>query len=69
MLRELGWVTSKSQRDSPRNTDLQLRPRDELAIIFRELRAALQRPDDFIGMVFHSRGRIWVDWCASIIHE
>ncbi|KAK1613482.1 hypothetical protein BDP81DRAFT_412077 [Colletotrichum phormii] len=58
MLRELGWVTSKSQRDSPQNTDLQLRPRDELLVLFRELRAAIKRPDDFISMVFHSQDKI-----------
>lgn len=69
MLRELGWVISKSNRDSPRNTDLHLRPREELLGILRELGSALRRPDDFISTVFHSRDRIWVERCASIIKQ
>lgn len=54
MLRELGWVTSKSNRDSPRNTDLQLRPQEDLFQTLRELRSAMKRPDDFISVVFNS---------------
>ncbi|KAK0368167.1 hypothetical protein CLIM01_14476 [Colletotrichum limetticola] len=69
MLRELGWVISTSNRDSPRNTDLHLRPREELLGILRELSSALRRPEDFISTVFHSRDRIWVERCASIIKQ
>ncbi|KAJ0297236.1 hypothetical protein Brms1b_013626 [Colletotrichum noveboracense] len=69
MLRELGWVTSKSNRDSPRNTDLQLRPQEDLLQTFRELRSAMRRPDDFIGVVFNSQDSIWTERCASIIKD
>ncbi|KAF4473979.1 hypothetical protein CGGC5_v017266 [Colletotrichum fructicola Nara gc5] len=69
MLRELGWVTSKSNRDSPRNTDLQLRPQEDLLQTFRELRSAMKRPDDFIGVVFNSQDSIWTERCASIIKD
>ncbi|KAF5491426.1 hypothetical protein CGCA056_v015043 [Colletotrichum aenigma] len=57
MLRELGWVTSKSNRDSPRNTDLQLRPQEDLLQTLRELRSAMKRPDDFISVVFKQPGQ------------
>ncbi|KAK1839922.1 hypothetical protein CCHR01_17455 [Colletotrichum chrysophilum] len=68
MLRELGWVTSRSKPDSPRNTDLQLQPQEQLLKTFRDLRGALKRPDDFIRMVFRSDEEIWMDRCSSIIH-
>ncbi|KAF5482970.1 hypothetical protein CGCA056_v003941 [Colletotrichum aenigma] len=69
MLRELGWVTSKSNRDSPRNTDLQLRPQEDLLQTLRELRSAMKRPDDFISVVFNSQDSIWTERCASIIKD
>lgn len=67
MLCQLGWVDSRSKRDSPRNTDVQLRPREELLGTYRALQLAVKRPEDFIAMVFGTSDRIWVERCASII--
>ncbi|OHE94830.1 hypothetical protein CORC01_09848 [Colletotrichum orchidophilum] len=44
MLQELG---SKSQQDSPRNSDLTLRLQEELLETLRDSRTALKRPNNF----------------------
>ncbi|KAF6806529.1 hypothetical protein CPLU01_15896 [Colletotrichum plurivorum] len=69
MLRQLGWVDSKTRRDSPRNTDLQLRPRSVLLETLQALQAAIRQPDNFIAMIFGSNDGIWVDRCGSIIQR
>ncbi|KAF5486596.1 hypothetical protein CGCA056_v015058 [Colletotrichum aenigma] len=61
MLRELGWVTSKSNRDSPpKHRTCSAASRDLLQTL-RELRSAMKRPDDFISVVFNSQDSIWTE--------
>ncbi|KAK1625811.1 hypothetical protein BDP81DRAFT_435490 [Colletotrichum phormii] len=69
MLQAVGWVTSKSKRDSPRNTDLQLRSQEELLETLRGLQLAIKRPEDFIGIIFHSQDDIWVERCGSLVNR
>ncbi|KAF6803755.1 hypothetical protein CPLU01_16097 [Colletotrichum plurivorum] len=49
--------------------DLRLRPREDLLRTFRELRSAIKRPDDFIGMVFNCQDDIWTERCGRIIKD
>ncbi|KAF6836767.1 cytoplasmic ribosomal protein-5 [Colletotrichum plurivorum] len=58
MLRQLK-VDSKTRRDSPRNTDLQLRPRSVLLETLQALQAAIRQPDNFIAMIFGSNDGRW----------
>ncbi|KAF6803621.1 hypothetical protein CPLU01_16104, partial [Colletotrichum plurivorum] len=44
-----------------RNTDVQLRPREELLGTYRALQLAVKQPEDFIAMVFGTSNRIWVE--------
>lgn len=66
-LRQLGWVTVRGLRDSPRISDMELRSKEELFTKLRELTAALKRPAEFIAMVFCSEDEVWVERCQSII--
>lgn len=67
MLIALGWVVSTTSRDSPRNTDVRLRPAAELAEDFELLKAAMERPKEFIAIVYRDEDDAWVDRCASVI--
>jgi hypothetical protein len=67
MICGLGWVTTKTKRDHPRNTDLEIQPREEMAQALRALTSAMRRPDEFISLVFRSRERIWVERCESLV--
>lgn len=69
MLQAVGWVTLKSKRDSPQNTDLQLRSQEELLGTLRGLQSAIKRPEDFISMIFHSQDGIWVERCGSVVNR
>lgn len=69
MLCQLRWVTAKSNRPHPKNTELTIRPREELLAELRALQGAFRRPEDFVGMVFQSSDELWVERCASIIRR
>ncbi|KAK1635404.1 hypothetical protein BDP81DRAFT_431493 [Colletotrichum phormii] len=57
------------KRDSPRNTDLQLRSQEELLETLRGLQLAIKRPEDFISIIFHSQDDIWVERCGSLVNR
>jgi hypothetical protein len=67
MLRQLGWIQVRGNRDSPRNSEVSLRDKSELLALRRELLALRKNPPAFIARVFDNHDRIWVDRCASII--
>ena len=70
MLRELGWVQVKGNRDSPRNSDLELAPQRELLVLRKELMRLMKKDAaGFIGRIFHSQDEVWIDRCSSIIKE
>jgi hypothetical protein len=69
VLRQLGWVTSTSSRDSPQNADLRLRPAEELYALRKELLGLRKNPAAFIAKIFGSSDAIWVERCSSIIAE
>jgi len=70
VLRELGWVVvMQGNRDSPRNSDLRLQSRSKLIQMRKELLSSRKHAEGFIGQVFHSFDRIWVDRCSLIIKE
>lgn len=69
VLRELGWIEVESNRDSPRNSESTLSPVDKLFLLQKELLALRNDPQGFIGRVFRSDDRIWVERCSSIIRE
>lgn len=69
MLRELEWVRVKGERDSPRNSDLTLEDRATLKALRKDLIALMDDADRFIGRIFRSFDRIWVERCSSIIRE
>ena len=70
VLRELGWVQVKGNRDSPRNSDLKLAPEGELLALRKELMSLMKKDAaGFIKRIFHSEDDIWVDRCSSIIKE
>ncbi len=57
------------KRDSPRNSDIVLRSRDELLRTHKELLSLRKDAAGFIGRVFHCHDSIWVDRCSQIIAE
>ena len=69
MLRELGWVDVTGKRDRPRNTDLKLKPPNELLTLRKELMSNIKHPEAFISRVFGSRDVAWVERCAQIIRD
>lgn len=52
MLRELGWVDARTERDDPRKSDLTIRSRESPPSDLRRLKTAIKLPARFIGMVF-----------------
>jgi hypothetical protein len=69
LLRELGWVQVRGRRPNPRNSELDLRPVDELLELRAELLSLLGDPAGFIARVFHSHDSAWVERCSEIICE
>lgn len=70
ILRQLGWVVvSRGKRDSPRNSELTLRPREELLALRKELVFLQQDAPTFLARVFGSRDPVWVERCSSIIQD
>ncbi|KAB5522988.1 hypothetical protein GE09DRAFT_1258623 [Coniochaeta sp. 2T2.1] len=67
-LRQLGWIVSKTTRDSPRNVEYKLRAEDELFQVYKDLLYLRRKDaDGFILRIFGSVDPVWVDRCASII--
>ncbi|EXL38919.1 hypothetical protein FOCG_18451 [Fusarium oxysporum f. sp. radicis-lycopersici 26381] len=69
MLRELGWIKVKGNRDSPRNCESRLTPKDELFKLRNDLIFLMKEPRNFIGCVFKSNKEEWVDRCSAIIKD
>ena len=69
LLRELGWVQDRGGRDNPRNTDLSLRPVDELLKLRAELLSLRRDPAGFVAQVFRSHDGVWLERCSGIIRE
>ena len=69
LLREMGWVQDHGRRDNPRNSDLSLRPVDELLKLRAELLSLRRDPAGFIAQVFHSHDSVWVERCTGIIRD
>ncbi|RTE67948.1 hypothetical protein BHE90_017675, partial [Fusarium euwallaceae] len=69
MLRELGWIKVKGNRDSPRNCESRLTPKDELFKLRNDLIFLMKEPRSFIGSVFKSNKEEWVDRCSAIIND
>jgi hypothetical protein len=71
LLRELGWVSVKVgvKRDSPRNSELELKSKEELREKYKELVGLQKDAARFIKSVFHSSDSVWVDRCSEIIED
>jgi hypothetical protein len=66
---ETGWVRSSVARPSPRNSELTLRPVEELLGMRKELLSLRKKPASFIAQVFRSQDEVWVERCSAIIRE
>ena len=69
MLRELGWIKVKGNRDSPRNCESSLAPEDELYKLRNDLIFLMKEPRSFIRCIFKSNKEEWVDRCSAIIRD
>jgi hypothetical protein len=69
LLRELGWVQVHGKRPNPRNSELSLRPKEELLRLRTELLSLRKDPVGFITYVFRSHDEVWVERCSEIIRE
>lgn len=70
LLREIGWVkVTSGNRDSPRNTDLELQDLEKLLEMRNGLLSSMKDAQGFIRRVFHSHDSVWVDRCSAIIYQ
>jgi hypothetical protein len=69
LLREMGWIISSGGRKYPRNSEIRLRPVEELMRLRKELLQLRGDAVRFIEVVFRSSDRVWVERCSSIIRE
>jgi hypothetical protein len=69
LLREMGWVQDHGKRSNPRNSDLSLRPVDELLKLRTELLSLRKDPAGFVAQVFHSHDSVWLERCSGILRE
>lgn len=69
VLRELGWIRVKNNRDSPRNSESVLAPASDLVSFYKELIRLRKEPDQFIDRIFHGSDSIWRERCGSIVRE
>ncbi|KAF5239888.1 hypothetical protein FOXYS1_15478, partial [Fusarium oxysporum] len=69
MLRELGWIKVKGNRDSPRNCESRLTPKDELFKLRNDLIFLMKEPRNFISCVFKSNKEEWADRCSATIKD
>jgi hypothetical protein len=68
-LREIGWVQAHGNRPNPRNSELSLRPVEELLRVRKELMSLRKDSAGFIARVFHSQDSVWVERCSEIVRE
>ena len=54
LLRQLGWVSVKGNRDTPRNSEMRLREAEELLALRTELLSLRKQPANFIRRIFGS---------------
>jgi hypothetical protein len=69
LLRQLGWVQVKGNRDTPRNSEMSLREVGELLAFRSELLSLRRQPASFIRRVFGSDDAVWVERCSRIVGE
>ncbi|KFX97261.1 hypothetical protein O988_04947 [Pseudogymnoascus sp. VKM F-3808] len=69
VLRMLGWLetTRLIWRGTPHTSELRLRLHLELLKLRTELLSLLDRPEEFIGRIFHSQDKAWAHRCSQII--
>ena len=66
MLEKLGWVIGEGHRETPRNSELRLRPEQELLKFRMELLSSMEDPPEFIARIFGNQDNIWVERCSEI---
>lgn len=66
ILKELGWVDYKGNRENPRNTELVLR-REALLNYREELISLMNSPAAFIRAIFGSDDEEWIKNCSQIL--
>ena len=66
MLERLGWVIGEGNRETPRNSELRLRPVQELLKLRTGLLSSMEDPAEFIALIFGNRDKIWVERCSEI---
>jgi hypothetical protein len=67
-LRVLGWVVVvRNRRPNPRFDELALAPEDVLLRRYRTLKTAMNRPGQFLFLVFCDRVSIWEKRCSGIL--
>jgi hypothetical protein len=69
VLRELGWIKVKGNRDSPRNCESCLAPNEDLVKFRDDLVFLMKEPRTFIKCIFKSNKEEWVDRCSAIIKD
>lgn len=69
MLRQLGWITTKSGRKNPRNNECTLAPLGELHRMHRELLSSLDDPIMFMKRIFGTTPEEWVERCPRLVKE
>jgi hypothetical protein len=69
VLRQLGWVQVKGNRDTPRNSELRLQEAGELLALRSELLSLRKQPASFIRRVFGCDDDVWVERCSGIVYE
>lgn len=70
LLRELGWVkVIAGNRDTPRNSELQLQDSDQLVVMRKELLNLRKDAAGFVRKIFHDHNPIWLDRCSQIVQD
>lgn len=69
MLRELGWIEVRGNRNTPRVSESSLQNDEALYKMNAQLLRARNDAQEFIGLVFKSTDPVWIDRCSSIIKE
>jgi hypothetical protein len=62
-------VQSSVARPSPRNSELTLRPVEELLVMRKELLSKRKKPARFIAQVYRSQAEVWVGRSTEIIRD
>ncbi|KAL7916952.1 hypothetical protein ACQKWADRAFT_325029 [Trichoderma austrokoningii] len=69
ILRELGWIEVRGNRNTPRISESSLQDDETLYKMNSRLLRARNDAQEFIGLVFKSTDPVWVDRCSLIIKE